>query len=95
MPGNTTGRDVDLRIRYGDGAWPDEESARQSLGVALDFIRSTGVDCFAPAIGNAHGMYAAEGILTALDILPRTLRFAPDLATAALRASWRPRRKSG
>ena len=25
-----------------------------------DFIRATGVDCFAPAIGNAHGMYAAE-----------------------------------
>ena len=27
----------------------------QSLDVALDFIRSTGIDCFAPAIGNAHG----------------------------------------
>lgn len=27
------------------------------LDVVLDFIRSTGVDCFAPAIGNAHGVY--------------------------------------
>jgi fructose-bisphosphate aldolase class II len=25
--------------------------------VVLDFIRETGVDCFAPAIGNAHGVY--------------------------------------
>jgi len=29
----------------------------QTLDVALDFIRSTGIDCFAPAIGNAHGAY--------------------------------------
>lgn len=32
-------------------------STIQTLDVALDFIRSTGIDCFAPAIGNAHGMY--------------------------------------
>jgi fructose-bisphosphate aldolase class II len=25
--------------------------------VAIDFIKNTGVDCFAPAIGNAHGQY--------------------------------------
>ena len=43
----------------------DEESARQSLEVALDFIRSTGVDCFAPAIGNAHGVYKSEPKLDA------------------------------
>ncbi len=35
-------------------------SAIQSLEVALDFIRSTGIDCFAPAIGNAHGMYQTD-----------------------------------
>jgi ketose-bisphosphate aldolase len=29
----------------------------QSLDVAVDFIKSTGVEIFAPAIGNAHGMY--------------------------------------
>lgn len=40
-----------------DGVGSDAESAIQSLDVAVDFIRATGVDCFAPAIGNAHGMY--------------------------------------
>jgi ketose-bisphosphate aldolase len=43
----------------------DEESTRQSLEVALDFVRSTGVDCFAPAIGNAHGVYKSEPKLDA------------------------------
>jgi fructose-bisphosphate aldolase class II len=36
---------------------PGEETQAQSLAVAVDFIKSTGVDVFAPAIGNAHGMY--------------------------------------
>ena len=40
-----------------DGIGSDQASAIQSLEVALDFIRATGIDCFAPAIGNAHGMY--------------------------------------
>jgi fructose-bisphosphate aldolase class II len=40
-----------------DGVGSDAVGAIQSLDVALDFIRSTGIDCFAPAIGNAHGMY--------------------------------------
>ncbi len=31
--------------------------SEQSLETAVDFISSTGVDIFAPAIGNAHGMY--------------------------------------
>lgn len=48
-----------------DGVGSDEESDRQSLEVALDFIRSTGIDVFAPAIGNAHGMYASEPTLDA------------------------------
>ncbi len=48
-----------------DGVGSDEESQRQSLDIALDFIRSTHVDCFAPAIGNAHGMYKAEPKLDA------------------------------
>ncbi len=30
---------------------------QQSLQAAVEFVRSTGVDVFAPAIGNAHGMY--------------------------------------
>ncbi len=48
-----------------DGVGSDEESDRQSLDVAIDFIRSTGIDVFAPAIGNAHGMYASEPKLDA------------------------------
>jgi ketose-bisphosphate aldolase len=31
----------------------------QSLETAIDFVTSTGIDVFAPAIGNAHGMYKA------------------------------------
>ncbi|MGH9903217.1 MAG: class II fructose-bisphosphate aldolase, partial [Pyrinomonadaceae bacterium] len=42
-----------------DGVGSDEESATQSLETALDFIRSTKIDIFAPYIGNAHGMYKA------------------------------------
>ena len=41
-----------------DGVGSDAESERKTLEVSLDFIRATGVDCFAPAIGNAHGVYA-------------------------------------
>jgi fructose-bisphosphate aldolase class II len=40
-----------------DDIGSDEDSTTQSLEVVLAFIRATGVDCFAPAIGNAHGMY--------------------------------------
>jgi fructose-bisphosphate aldolase class II len=48
-----------------DGIGSDAESERQSLPVALDFIRATGVDVFAPAIGNAHGVYRTEPKLDA------------------------------
>lgn len=41
----------------------DEESARQSLDVQLEFLRETGVDVFAPAIGNAHGSYKTTPVL--------------------------------
>jgi ketose-bisphosphate aldolase len=41
----------------------DEAVEAQSLETAVDFIRSTGVDVFAPAIGNAHGMYRATPTL--------------------------------
>jgi fructose-bisphosphate aldolase class II len=37
----------------------DEEVEVQSLETAVEFVRETGVDVFAPAIGNAHGMYRA------------------------------------
>ena len=48
-----------------DDIGSDEESRRQSLPVALEFIRATGVDVFAPAIGNAHGVYRSEPHLDA------------------------------
>ncbi len=41
----------------------DEEAQRQPLQVVLDFISATGVDVFAPAIGNAHGVYKQEPTL--------------------------------
>jgi fructose-bisphosphate aldolase, class II len=40
-----------------DDLGSDEASEAQSLEVAVDFIKKTGVDVFAPAIGNAHGQY--------------------------------------
>ncbi|MCG2624764.1 class II fructose-bisphosphate aldolase [Arthrobacter sp. I2-34] len=46
-----------------DGVGSDAESVRQPLQVALDFIAETGVDVFAPAIGNAHGKYKQAPVL--------------------------------
>ncbi len=43
----------------------DEESMRQSLEVQLAFLHETGVDVFAPAIGNAHGSYKTAPVLDA------------------------------
>jgi ketose-bisphosphate aldolase len=40
-----------------DDVGSDEDTARQTLESAIDFVRATGVDCFAPAIGTAHGVY--------------------------------------
>ena len=48
-----------------DDIGSEDEAERQSLPVALDFIRQTGIDVFAPAIGNAHGVYRAEPRLDA------------------------------
>ena len=48
-----------------DDIGSDEESRRQSLPVALEFIRTTRVDVFAPAIGNAHGVYRSAPKLDA------------------------------
>src|SRR3954463_8966836 len=48
-----------------DDIGSDEAAKIQSLDVAIDFIESTGVDCFAPAIGNAHGQYKQAPTLDA------------------------------
>jgi fructose-bisphosphate aldolase class II len=46
-----------------DGIGSDAAPVIQTLEVAVDFITRTGVDCFAPAIGNAHGQYKATPTL--------------------------------
>jgi fructose-bisphosphate aldolase class II len=48
-----------------DDVGSDDAPAVRSLEVAVDFIRRTGVDCFAPAIGNAHGQYKRAPVLNA------------------------------
>src|SRR3954469_10294316 len=48
-----------------DDIGSDGASVVQSLEVAVDFIKRTGVDCFAPAIGNAHGQYKQAPVLNA------------------------------
>jgi fructose-bisphosphate aldolase class II len=48
-----------------DDLGSDEAPSVQSLEVAVDFIKRTGVDCFAPAVGNAHGQYRRAPTLDA------------------------------
>jgi len=48
-----------------DDLGSDDATVVQSLEVAADFIKRTGVDCFAPAIGNAHGQYKRAPVLNA------------------------------
>ena len=46
-----------------DDLGSDDASVKQTLEVAVDFIKRTGVDLFAPAIGNAHGQYSSTPVL--------------------------------
>ena len=58
-----------------DGIGSDTESARQTLDVSVTYIRETGIDVFAPAIGNAHGVYKSAPTLDAqrvTDVLEAT-----------------------
>jgi fructose-bisphosphate aldolase class II len=48
-----------------DDIGSDEGGAAVPHGMAVRFIEETGVDIFAPAIGNAHGLYAAPPLLDA------------------------------
>jgi fructose-bisphosphate aldolase class II len=48
-----------------DGVGSSDRSGAESLAVATRFIRATGVDVFAPSIGNAHGLYRTEPTLDA------------------------------
>jgi ketose-bisphosphate aldolase len=46
-----------------DGIGSDILADIYSLETAVDFVRATKVDIFAPAIGNAHGVYKAPPVL--------------------------------
>jgi fructose-bisphosphate aldolase class II len=46
-----------------DGIGSDSEARRQTLEVTLRYLEATGVDVFAPAIGNAHGTYKRAPVL--------------------------------
>lgn len=48
-----------------DGIGSDLAAEQQDLAVALEFLRTTQVDVFAPAIGNAHGSYKQAPVLDA------------------------------
>jgi ketose-bisphosphate aldolase len=41
-----------------DGVGSDDLSDNFPIDTVVEFIRTTGVDCFAPAIGTSHGMYS-------------------------------------
>lgn len=57
-------KDRAFKERYGvHGIGKDTASARQTLEISLRFLEATGVDVFAPAIGNAHGVYKREPVL--------------------------------
>ena len=46
-----------------DGLGRDAPSERQTLEVQLRYLEATGVDVFAPALGNAHGAYKEAPVL--------------------------------
>lgn len=46
-----------------DDIGSDTAAQQQTVQVALEFLRTTGVDVFAPAIGNAHGSYRQAPVL--------------------------------
>ncbi len=48
-----------------DGIGSDDEAQRVSLEASLEFLNATGVDVFAPSIGNAHGSYKQAPVLDA------------------------------
>ena len=46
-----------------DGIGSDQVARQQSLEVTVRYLEATGVDVFAPAIGNAHGAYKRPPVL--------------------------------
>jgi fructose-bisphosphate aldolase class II len=48
-----------------DDVGSDLDTGVYSIDSSVEFIKATGIDCFAPAIGNAHGMYRSTPTLDA------------------------------
>jgi fructose-bisphosphate aldolase class II len=48
-----------------DDIGSDLDTGVYSIDSSVEFIKVTGIDCFAPAIGNAHGMYRSTPTLDA------------------------------
>nr|MBF0223045.1 class II fructose-bisphosphate aldolase [Desulfobulbaceae bacterium] len=46
-----------------DGIGSDDDGPIIPLEQAVQFINETGIDCFAPAIGTAHGTYKGEPVI--------------------------------
>jgi fructose-bisphosphate aldolase, class II len=46
-----------------DGVGGDLEGELVPIDKCIEFIEATGIDCFAPAIGTAHGMYSKEPVI--------------------------------
>lgn len=46
-----------------DGHGSDSIAKRESLETSLTFIEETGIDVFAPSIGNAHGSYKSTPVI--------------------------------
>lgn len=46
-----------------DGHGSDSLAKRESLETSLTFIEETGIDVFAPSIGNAHGSYKSTPVI--------------------------------
>ena len=46
-----------------DGVGGDLEGELVPIDKCIEFIEATGINCFAPAIGTAHGMYSTEPVI--------------------------------
>ncbi|MFC9609037.1 class II fructose-bisphosphate aldolase [Streptomyces niveus] len=63
-----------------DGIGSAEAAEQQTLAVALEFLRTTHVDVFAPAIGNAHGSYKQAPVLDAQRVSDLVAAFPVPIA---------------
>ncbi|MFD9871280.1 class II fructose-bisphosphate aldolase [Streptomyces niveus] len=63
-----------------DGVGSAEAAEQQTLAVALEFLRTTHVDVFAPAIGNAHGSYKKAPVLDAQRVSDLVAAFPVPIA---------------